>query len=435
MPKIAISYRRADTEVMAGRIRDRLADRYGEDAIFMDIDNIPFGKDFRVHISEAIVQSDILLVIVGQRWLGVGRGGARRMDSETDFVRLEMETAMNKAVPIIPVLVGSARMPQPAQLPESLKNFAFLNAAPVDTGRDFHQHMERLIRSIDQVWPDRGATSPAASGSRDEVAPPTGPARGERGTDADRPDRSVFRDAPFAPELVVLPAGEFRMGSPECEEGRSDNEGPQHRVTIGQRFAVGRYPVTFDEYDRFCEATRREKPGDEGWGRGRRPVINVSWNDARDYLAWLSQETDLAYRLPSEAEWEYACRAGTTTRYSFGDGIAPNQANYADSGIGRTSEVNAYSPNPWGLHDMHGNVWEWVEDEWHDKLPGCAGGRIGAEGPGSTPESAPLRFARRLLGLQSEGLPVRLPQRAHRRPPELRSRVPGGPNTFLILET
>jgi TIR domain len=137
VPKIAISYRRADTEAIAGRIRDRLAARYGEDAIFMDIDNIPFGKDFRVHLSEAIVQSDILLVIVGQRWLGAGRGGAKRIDDETDLVRLEVETALNNAVPIIPVLIGSARMPQPAQLPESLKNFAFINAAPVDTGRDF----------------------------------------------------------------------------------------------------------------------------------------------------------------------------------------------------------------------------------------------------------------------------------------------------------
>jgi len=127
--KIAISYRRADTEVMAGRIRDRLADRYGGDTVFMDIDDIPYGKDFRTHIFETIVQSDVLLVIVGQRWLGAGRGGTRRIDNETDFVRLEVETALSNAVPIIPVLVGSARMPQPTQLPESLKNLAFLNAA------------------------------------------------------------------------------------------------------------------------------------------------------------------------------------------------------------------------------------------------------------------------------------------------------------------
>ncbi|HKM54494.1 MAG TPA: toll/interleukin-1 receptor domain-containing protein [Isosphaeraceae bacterium] len=134
MPKIAISYRRADTDVMAGRIRDRLAVHYGEDAIFMDIDNIPFGEDFRAQIFEAIVQSDILLVIVGQRWLGTSRGGSKKIDDETDFVRLELETAISNAVPIIPVLAGSARMPHLRSFPKNLKNVAFLNAAPVCTG-------------------------------------------------------------------------------------------------------------------------------------------------------------------------------------------------------------------------------------------------------------------------------------------------------------
>jgi formylglycine-generating enzyme required for sulfatase activity len=370
VPRIAISYRRADTEAIAGRIRDRLAARYGEDAIFMDIDNIPFGKDFRVHISEAIVQSDILLVIVGQRWLGAGRGGAKRIDDETDFVRLEVETAMNNAVPIIPVLIGSARMPQPAQLPESLKNFAFINAAPVDTGRDFRQHVERLIRSIDQI-PVRHATSPTTSGSRDGVVSAAAPASASGDADAVMADLAVFRDAPFAPELVVIPTGGFMMGSTDKEEGGSEDERPQHRVTIAQRFAIGRYPVTFGEYDRFCEARGRKKPGDEGWGRGRRPVINISWQDAQAHIAWLSQETGKPYRLPSEAEWEYACRAGTTSRYSFGDAITPKDANYGDSGLRSTSEVGAYAPNPWGLHDMHGNVWEWVEDDWHKDYQGA----------------------------------------------------------------
>ena len=109
MPKITISYRRADTDVMAGRIRDRLAAHYGEEAVFMDIDDIPYGKDFRVHIREAVVQSDVLLVIVGQRWLGAGRGGSRKIDDETDFVRFEVEIALSNAVTIIPVLVGSTR--------------------------------------------------------------------------------------------------------------------------------------------------------------------------------------------------------------------------------------------------------------------------------------------------------------------------------------
>jgi formylglycine-generating enzyme required for sulfatase activity len=195
---------------------------------------------------------------------------------------------------------------------------------------------------------------------------PAAPASASRDPDADRADLELFRDGLFAPEMVVLPAGEFLMGSPEGEEGSVEYEGPQHRVTIGQRFAIGQYPVTFDEYDRFCAATPRENPADAGWGRARRPVINVSWDDAHAYIAWLSQETGHTYRLPSEVEWEYACRAGTTSRYSFGDAITPGNANYADSDLGRTSEVDTYPANRWGLHDMHGNVWEWVEDDWHE---------------------------------------------------------------------
>jgi formylglycine-generating enzyme required for sulfatase activity/uncharacterized caspase-like protein len=200
------------------------------------------------------------------------------------------------------------------------------------------------------------------------MRPPVPPVQGGG---SELPDLEVFRDAPLAPELVVIPAGEFMMGSPESEEGRFEDEGPQHRVTIGRRFAIARYPVTFDEYDRFCEARQREKPSDEGWGRGRRPVINVSWDDAQAYVSWLSQETGRAYRLPSEAEWEYACRAGTTSPYSFGDAITPEKANYSDSRLGRTGEVGAYPPNRWGIHDAHGNVWEWIEDDWHDNYRGA----------------------------------------------------------------
>lgn len=163
------------------------------------------------------------------------------------------------------------------------------------------------------------------------------------------------------------------MGSPETERDRQVNEGPQHQVHIGYRFALGAYPVTFDEYDHFCEATDREKPGDRGWGRGRRPVIFVSWYDAAAYCVWLSNKTGQLYRLPSEAEWEYACRSGTTTRYSWGDVITPDKANYTHSGHDRTTEVDLdlYAPNAWGLCDMHGNVQEWVEDVWNGSYEGA----------------------------------------------------------------
>jgi formylglycine-generating enzyme required for sulfatase activity len=196
-----------------------------------------------------------------------------------------------------------------------------------------------------------------------------------------------------APAMVALPGGTFLMGSPEGEEGRYDVEGPQHEVTI-RPFAIGKHEVTFAEWD-ACVASggcNGYRPDDQGWGRGRQPVINVSWHDAQAYVAWLAEATGKPYRLPSEAEWEYAARAGTTTRYAFGDAITEREANF-DGSIGKTTEVGAYPANPWGLYDMHGNVWEWVEDIWHDSYQGApADGSAWTEGEGK--ESSRIRVDR-----------------------------------------
>ena len=181
----------------------------------------------------------------------------------------------------------------------------------------------------------------------------------------------IFQDAPFAPEMVVVPAGRFMMGTPEGH-GYS-NEYPQHEVRIAEDFAVGRFPVTFDEYDHYCDVNGHKKPDDEGWGRDRRPVINVSRDDAKEYIKWLSRavgsDNDGPYSLLSEAQWEYACRAGTKTRYSFGDTITKEQAQFSEGGrvsAKHTVPVGEFQPNDFGLYDMHGNVWEWCEDCWHD---------------------------------------------------------------------
>jgi hypothetical protein len=148
-------------------------------------------------------------------------------------------------------------------------------------------------------------------------------------------------------------------------------EKPQHRVKIEAPLAIGRCSVTFEEYDHFADASGREKPGDEGWGRGRRPVINVLWEDAKAYVGWLSKETGQAYRLLSEAEWEYAARAGTTTRHWWGDDITSENASFNEN-VGKTSEVGAHYPqNPWGLYDTNGNVWEWCEDCWNESYEGA----------------------------------------------------------------
>ncbi|MFD1624861.1 SUMF1/EgtB/PvdO family nonheme iron enzyme [Azospirillum griseum] len=193
----------------------------------------------------------------------------------------------------------------------------------------------------------------------------------------------VIRDCAECPEMVVVPPGNFMMGSPEDERGRSQGEGPQHRVTIGQAFAVGRYAVTFEEWDACVRdgGCGGYRPGDEGWGRGRRPVIHVSWHDAKSYAAWLSRKTGQSYRLLSESEREYVTRAGTTTPFNTGYRITTDQANFdgtfeyngraTDVYRRRTAEVGSFKPNAFGLYDLHGNVWEWVEDCWHADYQGA----------------------------------------------------------------
>jgi formylglycine-generating enzyme required for sulfatase activity len=192
----------------------------------------------------------------------------------------------------------------------------------------------------------------------------------------------VFRDrlrrGGEGPEMVVIPAGSFLMGSPGDEPERRDNE-RQHRVQIAYPFAIGRYAVTFEEYDAFCRASGHEKPNDRGWGRGRRPVINVSWEDAVAYAEWVSAETGQVYRLATEAEWEYACRAGMATAFWLGNQLTTEQANYdgnypyagGPKGLYRekTVEVGSLPANSWGLYEVHGNVWEWCSD-WYGEYPG-----------------------------------------------------------------
>jgi formylglycine-generating enzyme required for sulfatase activity len=184
--------------------------------------------------------------------------------------------------------------------------------------------------------------------------------------------KDTFKECDKCPEMAVVPAGSFTMGSPVGERGRDVDENPQHSVTIAKPFAVGRFAVTFDEWD-ACAADgdcNGYKPRDQGWGGGRRPVINVSWDDSTAYVAWLSRKTGKTYRLLTEAEWEYAARAGSTTTYYWGDAIGKGNANC--NGCGSkwdnqlTAPVGSFAANAFGLYDMAGNVWEWVQDCYHN---------------------------------------------------------------------
>jgi len=181
----------------------------------------------------------------------------------------------------------------------------------------------------------------------------------------------------------MVPPGGFTMGSPVNEEGRFEHEGPQHAVTISKPFAAGRFAVTFEEWN-ACVADggcAGYQPKDQSWGRGKRPVINVSWSHAAQYAAWLSKKTGKPYRLLSEAEREYVTRAGSTTPFWFGSTIVASQASfdgsyaYAKGPKGEhrqmTLPVDAFPPNTAGLYQVHGNVWEWVEDCYHPDYTGA----------------------------------------------------------------
>ena len=186
-----------------------------------------------------------------------------------------------------------------------------------------------------------------------------------------------FRDCADCPELVVVPAGSFTMGSPSSEWGRNDDEGPQRRVTIPSPLAVGVYEVTFAEWDACVSASgcSRYRRSDRGWGRGTRPVISVTWDDAQAYVDWLSRRTGGSYRLLSESEWEYVARGGSRTAYWWGGSVGRNRANCFLCGSRwdreQTAPVGSFGANGFGLHDVSGNVWEWVEDCWHDDYVGA----------------------------------------------------------------
>ncbi|MGA7326834.1 MAG: SUMF1/EgtB/PvdO family nonheme iron enzyme [Rhodomicrobium sp.] len=186
-----------------------------------------------------------------------------------------------------------------------------------------------------------------------------------------------FKDCPNCPEMVVVPSGSFMMGSSENDSEHQSNEGPQHQVTISEPFAVGKYAVTFAEWDACvtgggCGGYR---PKDQGWGRDDRPVINVNWNDTKAYVSWLSARTGKIYRLLSEAEFEYAARSGATTPFWWGTSATTDQANYNGNEAGsrekvefrqKTMRVFSFQPNAWGLYQVHGNVWTWAQDCWVD---------------------------------------------------------------------
>ncbi len=189
----------------------------------------------------------------------------------------------------------------------------------------------------------------------------------------------MFNNPVSEDEWVSIPAGEFIMGSPEDEVDHEEDE-IEHNVSI-EAFEMMRFTITFKQYDEYCKQVELELNKDEGWGRDKHPVLFVNWFEARKFAEWLSKHTQIEHRLPTEAEWEYACRADTDTAFSFGDEICDQDANYdgthayddGETGIarGKTLPVGQFAANPWGLFDMHGNVWEWTNSVYDSDYQGA----------------------------------------------------------------
>ncbi len=460
---VFVGYRRNDAANIAGRIYDRLTEALGPKAVFKDVDTLPIGQDFGEHIIQVLSQCRVFLALIGPNWLDAHDSqGQRRLNDPTDWVRIEIETALRTpSLQVIPVLVGGATMPQADELPDSLRSICRLNAATVRRDPDFHRDMDRLIaalnidhidsavkptttgsttskprpiattllavfvlgvlgygalnlfstnRDIDsateqqnqhsvegQHVPDSQVRGETPNSTTTSPAPETTmPSAAQNTAEEQSPiDISVdvganarggqtFNDcngANWCPTMVAIPAGSFVMIPPESgasaqTSGASDAYPERASITNAERTRIGRFAVsvnevTFGQWDQCasrggcggyrpcagCDAERRALDA---------PVSGVSRSDAVAYVTWLSLETGRTYRLLTNAEWEYAARAGAPTRYPWGQTPNGNYGNFsANSGRDHwfnASPVGSFPANAFGLHDMYGNVWEWIQD-------------------------------------------------------------------------
>jgi formylglycine-generating enzyme required for sulfatase activity len=468
MSTVFISYRREITAGEARALFNELLQKLGKNSVFMDVDSIALGRDFRGALQKTLESCDLMLVLIGRDWAEVkDEEGRPRLQNPGDFVRLEIEAALKRDIVVTPILVQGAHMPAPEQLPAEIRDLVYRNGFELSHNRwesDFAEMIRRL--NLDIAKESRRVEQPASTvaapdASLAPAAQPTIPGRqffnrpfrmtrrqalgvaalAAVGTGAiiaapsirkllsKPPLRTIafevatvdskgirnppekYKAAVFTESLgsaagldmVSIPGGSFTMGSPVDEPERQGNEGPQHHVALGP-FFIGAAPVTQAQWSAVVLAhpdqIRRNLDPNSSFFKGiDLPVETITWHQAEEFCLRLTAITGRAYRLPSEAEWEYSCRAGTTGPFHFGPTITPELANYCGTGgavcgesdgksvasdvyggesyksgaygegptgvfRGKTTPPGTFPPNRFGLSDMHGNVWEYCQDVW-----------------------------------------------------------------------
>ena len=321
--------------------------------IFKDVDTIPFGVDFRKHLNDAVEKCSVLLAVIGRQWLNMpNEAGKRRLDNPADFVRIEIEAALERNIPVVPLLVRGASMPKPGDLPSCLENLAYRNGLPVRSDPDFHRDMDRLIAGL------AAALGVRAFASGRKITP---------ATPKKNPDILKIT-TPLEMELIRIPAGEFLMGSnKKVDKQAHDDELPQHRLRLPEYY-IGKSPVTVAQFRAFVQQSGYQpEDKDSLKGKSNHPVVRVTWHEAIAFCEWLSQKTTHTFSLPSEAEWEKAARGTDGRIYPWGNRFDKNRCNMEESGIKTTTPAGKYSPwgdSPFGCADMAGNVWEWTRSLW-----------------------------------------------------------------------
>lgn len=403
---VFLSYRRADTSGYAGRLYDRLAAGLGKGRVFMDVDSISYGEDFVEVIERTLQSCQVVLVMIGPGWLNARDDrGQQRLEQAADPVRVEVVAALAAKVRVIPILVGGAVMPHEDALPEGLKALYRRNAITLSDKR-FNLDAQELIETLKRILPKpvpvwqrlplrtlgwglggvvlaggaavlgpgwvqpQRVPGPEVSASAAASAPQLVASSPQPGDVAHECVKGVCFD------MVAIPAGTFQMGSPSTEDGREDDEGPVHRVTV-PAFWMGQTEVTQGLWQAVMG---NNNPSHFKACGSACPVETVSWDDAQAFIQALNRLTGRKYRLPSEAEWEYAARASTKTRYFWGDVVGQGNANCDGCGSRwdnkSTAPAKSFNPNAWGLYDMHGNVWEWAQDAYAETYDASTNGEL-----------------------------------------------------------